>query len=73
MAANPAAVGGKVRVVRIHKHVTEALIDTTVYTTPAAQVAAAKALRPTDWYTRPVLPDGGADAFEYDVVASDGV
>lgn len=72
MAGNPPLVTGQVRVVRIHKHVTEAYLDSTVYTTAAAQVAAARALKETDWTKRPVLPGGGADAFEFDVVSSDG-
>lgn len=73
MASNPPARAGFVRVVRVPQHVTELYLDTTVYTTPAQQVAAAKAAKPNDWTMRPVLPDGGADAFEYNVIASDGV
>lgn len=73
MAQNPAAQAGKVRVVRVARQVTEAYIDSTVYTTPAAQVAAAKALGTNDWRTRNVLQVSGDDVFEYDVVSSDGV
>lgn len=71
MASNPPAPPvGQLRVVRIHIHVTEAYVTAS---SPVDAVAQAKLLRPTDWYTRPVMPDGGADAFGYDVVASDGV
>ncbi|WP_298951511.1 hypothetical protein [uncultured Methylobacterium sp.] len=71
MALNPPAPpAGQLRVVRIHHTVTEVYVTAS---SPAQAVAIAKGLKPTDWTSRPVLPDGGADAFEYDVVASDGI
>lgn len=73
MAQNTASQAGKVRVVRVARHVTEAYIDTSVYTTPAAQVAAAKSLGTNDWRSRNVLQLDGDEVFEYNVVSSDGV
>ncbi|GEL44699.1 hypothetical protein MEX01_52900 [Methylorubrum extorquens] len=70
MAQNPAAQVDKVRVAR---QATEAYIDTAIYPTPAAQIAAAKALGTNDWRTRNVLQVSGDDVFEYDVVSSGGV
>ncbi|KQQ23151.1 hypothetical protein ASF56_16375 [Methylobacterium sp. Leaf122] len=73
MAQSSAAQASKVRVVRVARQVTEAYIDLATYPTPAAQVAAAKALGTNDWRTRNVLQVSGDDVFEYNVVSSDGV
>ncbi|CAO4165650.1 hypothetical protein [Methylorubrum extorquens] len=70
MAQNHTAQADKVRVAR---QATEAYIDTAICPTPAAQIAAAKALGTNDWRTRNVLQVSGDDVFEYDVVSSDGV
>ncbi|MBK3400442.1 hypothetical protein [Methylobacterium ajmalii] len=71
MATQPAApAAGMMRVVRIAHHVTEAYVTAS---TPAQALALAKALKPTDWYTRPVLQPAGEDVFEYNVVSSDGL
>ncbi|AWN51803.1 hypothetical protein [Methylobacterium sp. 17Sr1-1] len=71
MASNPpAGPAGQLRVVRIAHHVTEAYVTAS---TPAQAVALAKALKPSDWYTRPVLQPAGEDVFEYNVVSSDGL
>lgn len=64
-----------VRVVRIHKRVTEIYVSAT---TPALAIAAAQAAAPTAWRTRHVwtssqsgLGMGVADDFEYNAVSSD--
>ncbi|MCW2317117.1 hypothetical protein M2322_002671 [Rhodoblastus acidophilus] len=61
---------GYYRVVRIHRHVTEAFVQATSI---ANAVAAAKALTPNQWKTRAVKQPQPqlTDQFEYDVVASD--
>lgn len=62
--------GGAYRVVRIHKHVTEAYITAA---SPAAAAALGPSLTPDQWITRPVLQTqpGLEDQFEYDAVSSD--
>jgi hypothetical protein len=64
------SVGTGYRVVRIHRHVTEAYVAAGSI---AAALTAAKALPPSAWKTRAVLQTqpGLEDQFEYDVVASD--
>ena len=64
------ATGTGYRVVRIHRHVTEAYV--TAANIPAA-LAAAKALASQFWKERAVLQTQPQleDQFEYDVVASD--
>ncbi|GJE18782.1 hypothetical protein [Methylobacterium marchantiae] len=71
MAANPPAPpAGQLRVVRIHKTVTESYVTAA---SPALALAAARLLKNSDWNRRPVLPGGGADAFEFVVSQSDGL
>lgn len=59
--------GGKFRVVRIPRQVTEIVVTAA---NVADAKAAAKAAKPTDWNVRPVLQNAGEDVFEYDVIAT---
>jgi hypothetical protein len=69
MANSPAAPpNGTYRVVRVHKHVTEAYVTAA---NPTAAKAAARALPPQDWIERTLLQTATTDQFEYDVVSSD--